>query len=183
MNHALLAAALLATLAAAPAGSGQPAASPTPMAVPGPKALDVASPEPKATKPAKRKAAARKGATKRALHPQARRARKPGDTAGKGAVIPPSELALPKSAPFYDTKGRYMPTTYIYQETNGEFRILAPGGEARPAAPVGARGAPPPAVPPAEAPPAGGPEPGGAPGAAPGAGPEGAGPAGEAPRP
>lgn len=45
------------------------------------------------------------------------------------------EFALPRLAPRYDAKGRYLPTIYIYQETNGGFRILgATEPKAQPAA-------------------------------------------------
>jgi hypothetical protein len=61
--------------------------------------------------------------------------RRPGKARGSGSHIPARELALPQSAPRYDKKGRYLPTVYIYQQTNGEFRILSPGGGAAAAPP------------------------------------------------
>lgn len=88
---------------------------------------------------------------------------------------------LPEYAPKYSASGKYIPTQYIYQQTNGEFRILTPtaapvtkgtpggatelrralqginGAQNRPAAAAGAAGAPPapPAPPAAPAAPAG----------------------------
>ena len=46
---------------------------------------------------------------------------------------------LPEYAPKYSASGQYIPTQYIYQKTNGEFRILAP--TPAPSAAVPARGA------------------------------------------
>ncbi|MEB3329484.1 MAG: hypothetical protein VKQ33_09660 [Candidatus Sericytochromatia bacterium] len=147
MNHRLLLALMTLTLVpadlAAAAGpddpAATPAATPTPMATPAPKG---AAPAAKGqVTPAPGQAAGNRAArtSHGATQPRKRRSSKPGDARGKGPRIPPSKLALPQAAPHYDQKGRYLPTIYIYQETNGEFRILSPGGNgggapARPAA-------------------------------------------------
>lgn len=36
------------------------------------------------------------------------------------------KFQLPEYAPKYSASGNYIPTQYIYQKTNGEFRILTP---------------------------------------------------------
>jgi hypothetical protein len=56
-----------------------------------------------------------------------------------GKRLKPGDFALPAAAPRYDNKGRYLPTIYIYQETNGEFRILGQP-EAKASPPVSAPG-------------------------------------------
>jgi hypothetical protein len=44
--------------------------------------------------------------------------------------------ALPQYKPTYSSAGRYIPTTYIYQKTNGAFSILAPTPAPKASAPA-----------------------------------------------
>jgi hypothetical protein len=138
------------------------------MATPAPKdAAPEGTARPASSDPSPKAARARAAKAKRgASQPKSHRARKPEDARGRGPRIPTHELALPQAAPRYDKKGRYMPTVYIYQETNGEFRILSPGGNgdgapAKPAAPAAEQPAAPPGTPQGSAP-AQGPAEGGA---------------------
>lgn len=103
---------------------GLPAAAPSPTPAP-PRALP--------GKPVKAK-----GLPSRAGAPKAREGRAPRTAREPAPLkIRPEEFALPGAAPRYDAKGRYLPTIYIYQETNGEFRILgAAEAKTPPAAPA-----------------------------------------------
>lgn len=65
-----------------------------------------------------------------------RRAAKPSAWAATAKAAGSKKWQLPEYAPKYSAGGKYIPTTFIYQQTNGEFRILTP--TAAPSAPAGA---------------------------------------------
>jgi hypothetical protein len=128
----------LVCFAGAPLSVG---AAPTPRPTPTPKAAG--GPQAKQL-PGKKQ-------VKKASAPKVRRSQ--GSLEPGPLKLRPGQFALPGAAPRYDQKGRYLPTIYIYQETNGEFRILGAAESKAPPAAVGDKAAPGQMAAPAAAPP------------------------------
>ncbi|MEB3197515.1 MAG: hypothetical protein VKP62_09960 [Candidatus Sericytochromatia bacterium] len=128
---ALLLSAVLLSASAASADGSDPlepeagAALEQPLAKPSP-GQPMAKPQRALATPSRASRSARKRAARERRLPRKPHPQQTPVAAKRPSPVPKAELVLPEAAPHYDAKGKYIPTVYIYQETNGEFRILNP---------------------------------------------------------